>query len=70
MVTSYPSFARSPAQVNPAGPDPITATLCPFIFSALFGLIPLFLAQSATNLSNLPMETGSPLIPRIHLPSH
>ena len=26
------------AQVRPAGPEPITATLCPFNFSAFFGL--------------------------------
>ena len=33
-------------------------------------MIPFSLAQSATKRSSLPMETGSPLIPRIHLPSH
>ena len=34
------------------------------------GLMPFSLAQSATKRSSLPMETGSPLIPRIHFPSH
>ena len=29
-----------------------------------------FLDQSAINLSNFPIETGSPLIPNTHLPSH
>ena len=38
-VTSYPSFARSPAQVSPDGPEPMTATLCPFVFSGFSGLI-------------------------------
>ena len=32
--------------------------------------MPFSLAQSATKRSSLPMETGSPLMPRIHLPSH
>ena len=35
-VTSYPYFAISPANDNPAGPEPITATLIPF-FSAMTG---------------------------------
>ena len=29
-VTAYPALARSPAQVRPDGPEPTTATLCPF----------------------------------------
>ena len=70
MVTSYPSFARSPAQLSPAGPEPITATLFPFLFGFAFGLIPIFLAVSATYLSSLPIETASPLFPLIHTPSH
>ena len=70
IVTSYPSFARSPAHVSPAGPEPITATFLPFFVSALAGLIPFSLAVSATKRSSLPIETASPLIPRIHLASH
>ena len=70
MVTSYPIFARSPAQVRPAGPEPMTATFFPFFPADTMGLIPFSLAQSATKRSSLPMEMGSPLIPRIHLPSH
>ncbi len=69
-MTSYPNFARSPAQVTPAGPEPITATFLPFVFSGFSGEIPFSLAQSATNLSNFPIEIGSPFIPRIHTPSH
>ena len=30
MVTSYPFLAKSPAQVSPAGPDPIIATFILF----------------------------------------
>ena len=35
-VTSYPYLAISPANANPAGPEPITAILMPF-FSAMTG---------------------------------
>ena len=48
----------------------MTATFLPFISFAPTGLILFSLAQSATNLSSLPMETGSPFLPRIHCPSH
>ena len=48
----------------------MTATFLPFFSLAPAGLIPISLAVSATNLSSLPIETGSPLIPLIHLPSH
>jgi hypothetical protein len=65
-----PSFARSPAQVSPAGPEPTMATLCPLL-SAFFGASALFsLCLSATYLSSLPMATGSPFIPRTHFASH
>ena len=57
-------FARSPAQVRPAGPEPMTATFLPFFCAAGVGLIPFSLAQSATKRSSLPMEMGSPLKPR------
>ena len=70
IVTSYPSLAKSPAQVSPAGPEPTTATLLPFILSALVGFTPCSLAQSAVNLSSLPIEIGAPLIPLIHFCSH
>ena len=70
IVTSYPSFARSPAHVSPEGPEPITATRLPFFDAAFSGLISFSRAQSATNRSSLPIYTASPLIPLIHLPSH
>ena len=66
IVTSYPIFARSPAHVSPEGPEPITATFLPFFSAGASGLIPFSLAQSATNLSSLPIDTDSPLIPLIH----
>ena len=70
IVTSYPIFARSPAHVRPEGPEPITATFLPLDSADFSGLILFSLAQSATNLSSLPIDTASPLIPLIHLPSH
>ena len=70
IVTSYPSFAKSPAHVKPEGPEPITATLWPFFSTETLGLTLFSLAQSATKRSSLPIEIGSPLIPRIHFPSH
>ena len=63
-------MARSPAHVSPEGPEPITATFLPFFSLGASGEIPFSLAQSATNLSSLPIAIASPLIPRIHLPSH
>ena len=70
IVTSYPSLARSPAQVSPAGPEPITATFFPSFSFGGSGLMLFSLAQSATKRSSLPIATGSPLIPRMHFPSH
>ena len=70
IVTSYPIFAKSPAHVTPEGPEPITATFLPLVFSGAAGTKPFSLDQSATKRSSLPMEIGSPLIPRMHLPSH
>ena len=52
-VTSYPSFARSPAQVSPDGPEPMTATLCPFVFSGL-DLYSLTHHHSAVQTNTLP----------------
>ena len=42
----------------------------PLVFSGLAGTNPFSLDQSATKRSSFPMEIGSPLMPRIHLPSH
>ena len=66
IVTSYPIFARSPAHVSPEGPEPITATFLPFFSVGFSGSTLFSLAQSATNLSSLPIDTDSPLIPLIH----
>ena len=52
------------------GPEPMTATFLPFFSAGAAGLMPCSLAQSATKRSSLPMDTGSPLMPRIHFPSH
>ena len=62
--------ASSPAQVRPAGPEPMTATLWPFLGAVATLAMPFSAAQSATKRSMRPMDTGSPLIPRTHLPSH
>jgi len=35
IVTSYPIFARSAAAVNPAGPEPMTATFFPLLTGGL-----------------------------------
>ena len=48
----------------------MTATLFPFFSAVTSGLMPFSLAQSATKRSSLPMEIGSPLMPRMHFPSH
>ena len=69
-VTLCPRILRRSAAASPEGPEPITATLCPFYCAAGTGLIPFSFAQSATKRSSLPMETASPFRPRIHLPSH
>ena len=66
IVTSYPILARSPAQVSPEGPEPITATFLPFFSVGISGDTLFSLAQSATNLSSLPIDIASPLIPLIH----
>ena len=62
--------ASSPAQVRPAGPEPMTATLWPFLGAVATLAIPCSAAQSATKRSTRPMATGSPFTPRTHLPSH
>ena len=62
--------ASSPAQVRPAGPEPMTATLCPLAGAVARLDTPCSAAQSATKRSTRPMATGSPLMPRTHLPSH
>src|SRR5471030_1127665 len=70
MVTSYPFLAKSPAQVSPAGPLPTTATFTPFLGSVALKSTLCSAAQSAVNLSSLPIDTESPFIPKTHLPSH
>lgn len=63
-------LAKSPAQVSPAGPLPITATFL-FLLSSLSDKSTLCsLDQSATNLSSFPIATGSPFMPSTHFPSH
>ena len=62
-------------QISCAGQTGRTGTdNCNFLTILLLagaaGLIPFSLAQSATKRSSLPMETGSPLMPRTHCPSH
>ena len=54
------------AQVSPEGPEPITATFLPFFSVGISGDTLFSLAQSATNLSSLPIDIASPLIPLIH----
>ena len=70
MVTSYPLRARSPAQVRPAGPAPMTAALWPLGVGRAGFSWALRMCQSATKRSRRPMATGSPLMPRTHLLSH
>ena len=48
----------------------MTATFKPLVFSGFAGTNPFSLDQSATKRSSFPMEIGSPLMPRIHFPSH
>ena len=73
-VTAYPRRARSPAQVRPEGPEPTTATLWPlragFSVRSALPAASVSICRSATNRSNRPMATGSPLTPRTHLASH
>lgn len=70
MVTSCPFFASSLAAVKPAGPEPITATFFP-VGCGLSGIKnPFFRSQSATNLSNAPIATGSPILFNVQAPSH
>ena len=70
IFTSYPILARSEAHANPAGPLPTTATLCPFRTAGFTNSTLFSLAQSPTKRSILPIETGSPFIPKIQAPSH
>ncbi len=44
--------------------------MCPFVFSGFCGWMSCSFAQSAAKRSSLPMETGSPFTPLMHLPSH
>ena len=70
IVTSWPSLASSAAAVNPAGPDPITATFFA-VGSVTSGLPTLFvLSQSAANLSSAPIFMGTPLTPKTHFSIH
>ena len=48
----------------------MTATFLPVRRAVHFIFIPCSFAQSATKRSSLPMETASPLMPLMHLPSH
>src|SRR4030042_2473590 len=70
-LTLWPSLARSPATVRPAGPPPTTATFLPVLGGT--SILPFFISlrsQSARNLSSLPMPTGSFFLPTTQFPSH
>ncbi|MPM47109.1 hypothetical protein SDC9_93817 [bioreactor metagenome] len=68
--TWCPMRARSAAQVRPAGPEPMTATLLP-VRAAICGLGSSWCSdQSATKRSRRPMATERPLMPRVHFASH
>ena len=60
----------APAQLSPAGPEPITATFWAFSSLGGWGFRSWAIAQSATYRSSRPMPTGSPLMPRTHSFSH
>ena len=70
-VTLCPFLIRSPARVNPAGPEPTTAIFFP-VGGAMGGRMnsPCFCSISAANRSSRPMATGSPFFPRMHTFSH
>src|SRR4030042_1049663 len=73
MVTLCPNLCRSAAQVNPAGPEPITATFLP-VGGGRFGdessSAICSRSQSATYLSSLPMAIGAPFLDSVHTCSH
>ena len=70
-VTWTPLRASSPAQARPAGPEP---TMAAFFWAgtpvAGNSSHPRPMAQSATNRSSLPMDTGWYLTPTTQVASH
>ena len=64
IVISCPSFTRSAATVNPAGPAPITATFLPVDGAFGGSWAPLSRSQSAKNRSSRPMLIGHPFCQR------